>query len=151
MSEHTATIRWSHSDGDFLKGRYTREHTWTFDGGITVAASASPSAVPKPYSNDAHVDPEEAFVASIASCHMLTFLFLAMKAGFQVTRYEDEAVGTMTKNEKGIYWVSAVVLSPRIIYGGDKRPSSEEESRLHHGAHEQCFISNSIKTDVTVR
>jgi organic hydroperoxide reductase OsmC/OhrA len=151
MSEHRATIRWAHGDGDFLKGRYTREHTWSFDGGITVDASASPSAVPKPYSNEAHVDPEEAFVAAISSCHMLTFLYLAMKAGFQVTRYEDMAVGTMTKNEKGIYWVSVVVLSPKIVYTGEKRPSAEEESRLHHGAHDQCFISNSIKTEVTVR
>jgi organic hydroperoxide reductase OsmC/OhrA len=151
MSEHKATIRWAHGDGDFLKGRYTREHTWSFDGGITVDASASPSAVPKPYSNEAHVDPEEAFVAAISSCHMLTFLYLAMKAGFQVARYEDVAVGTMTKNEKGIYWVNAVVLSPKIVYTGEKRPSAEEESRLHHGAHDQCFISNSIKTEVTVR
>jgi organic hydroperoxide reductase OsmC/OhrA len=151
MSEHRATIRWAHADGDFLKGRYTREHTWTFDGGVTVAASASPSAVPKPYSNAAHVDPEEAFVASIASCHMLTFLFVAMKAGFEVAHYEDEAVGTMTKNEKGIYWVNAVVLSPKIVYTGEKRPSAEEESRLHHAAHDGCFISNSIKTEVTVR
>ena len=151
MSEHTATIRWTHTEGDFLKGRYSREHTWTFDGGLTVAASPSPSAVPKPYSNEANVDPEEAFVASIASCHMLTFLFLAMKAGFQVASYEDEAVGRMTKNERGIPWVSSVVLKPRIVYGGERRPSAEDESRLHHAAHDQCFISNSVKTEVTVQ
>src|SRR5207244_7707110 len=82
MSEHKATIRWTFEGGDFLKGRYSREHTWTFDGGLTIAASPSPAAVPKPFSNDANVDPEEAFVASIASCHMLTYLFLASKAGF---------------------------------------------------------------------
>ena len=150
MSEHTATIRWTHTAGDFLKGRYSREHTWTFDGGLTVPASASPSNVRKPYSNEANVDPEEAFVASIASCHMLTFLFLAMKAGFEVASYEDDAVGTMTTNERNIPWVSLVTLQPRIVYGA-RRPSPEEESRLHHGAHEQCFIANSVKTEVTVR
>ena len=151
MSQHTATIRWTHTGGDFLKGRYTREHTWAFDGGVTVPASASPSNVPKPYSNEAHVDPEEAFVAAIASCHMLTFLFLAMKAGFEVASYEDHAVGTMTKNERGIPWVSSVVLSPAIVYAGERRPSPEELSRLHHAAHEGCFIANSVRTDITVR
>ena len=151
MSEHRATIRWAHTEGDFLKGRYSREHTWTFDGGLMVPASPSPSAVPKPYCNEANVDPEEAFVASLSSCHMLTYLFLAMKAGFQVVSYEDEAVGTMTKNERGIFWVSSVVLNPRIVYGGDKRPTHEDESRLHHAAHDQCFISNSVKTEVTVQ
>ena len=150
MSEHRATIRWAHTEGDFLKGRYSREHTWTFDGGLTVPASPSPSAVPKPYCNEANVDPEEAFVASIASCHMLTFLFVAMKEGFHVARYEDEAVGTMTKNERGIPWVSSVVLNPRIVYSGEKRPSSDELTRLHHAAHDQCFIANSVKTEITV-
>jgi organic hydroperoxide reductase OsmC/OhrA len=151
MSEHKATIRWTHTSGEFLKGRYTREHTWSFDGGVTVPASASPSNVPKPYANEAGVDPEEAFVASLSSCHMLTFLFLAMKAGFEVASYEDEAVGTMTKNDKGLQWVSSVMLKPRIVYAGDRRPSAEDESRLHHGAHEQCFIANSVKTEITVQ
>ena len=150
MSQHRATIRWAHTEGDFLKGRYSREHTWSFDGGLTVPASPSPSAVPKPYSNEANVDPEEAFVASIASCHMLTFLYVAMKAGFQVASYEDDAVGTMSRNERGIFWVSSVALTPTIVYGGDRRPTGDEESRLHHAAHDQCFISNSVKTEVTV-
>ena len=150
MSEHKATIRWTHAGEDFLKGRYSREHSWAFDGGITVLASPSPSAVPKPYSNEKYVDPEEAFVASIASCHMLTFLFVAMKAGFEVTSYEDEAVGTMTRNERGVYWVSSVVLNPTIVYGGGRQPSDEELSRLHEAAHDQCFIANSVKTDVSV-
>ena len=96
MADHRATIRWVYAGGDFLKGRYSREHTWTFDGGVTVPASPSPSVVPKPYSNESNVDPEEAFVAAIASCHMLTFLFVAAKAGIRIERYEDEAVGTMT-------------------------------------------------------
>src|SRR5918996_2514563 len=150
MSEHKATIQWMHTTGDFLKGRYSREHSWSFDGGVTVPASASPSNVPKPYSNEAHVDPEEAFVAAIASCHMLSFLFLAMKAGFEVSSYLDEAVGTMTKNERGVPWVSSVVLTPRIVYTGEKRPSDEEQSHLHHAAHEQCFIANSVRTDIAI-
>ena len=149
MSEHKATVRWTLSQGDFLKGTYSREHTWTFDGGITVAASSSPAAVRVPLSNPANVDPEEAFVASLSSCHMLTYLFIASKKGFEVSSYEDEAVGVMTKNEKGIPWVSAVTLHPRIIYGS-KTPTAEEESQMHHAAHEGCFIANSVKTEVTV-
>jgi organic hydroperoxide reductase OsmC/OhrA len=151
MSEHHATIRWAHSGGDFLKGMYSREHTWTFDGGATVAASPSPAVVPKPYSNEACVDPEEAFVASIASCHMLTFLYVAAKAGIQIERYDDDAVGTMTKNEHGVPWVGTVVLKPRITYGGAKLPAQADVDRLHHTAHEQCFIANSVKTTIVVQ
>src|SRR5258706_14341889 len=109
MSEHKATIRWQRASPDFLKGRYSREHTWTFDGGVTVSASASPSVVPVPWSNPAAVDPEEGYVASISSCHMLTFVYLAQKAGFLVDSYEDDAVGVMTKSEPGATtWVSLV-------------------------------------------
>jgi organic hydroperoxide reductase OsmC/OhrA len=151
MSEHKAIIRWTFAGGDFLKGRYSREHTWTFDGGVIVPASSSPAAVPKPFSNEANVDPEEAFVASLASCHMLTYLFLASKAGFEIASYEDQAIGTMTKNERGVAWVSRVVLQPRISYQGEKRPSGADEDRLHHSAHEQCFIANSVKTEITVQ
>jgi organic hydroperoxide reductase OsmC/OhrA len=150
MSKHKATIRWIFSEGDFLKGKYSREHTWGFDGGATIAASPSPSVVPVPYSNPAMVDPEEAYVASIASCHMLTFLFLASRQGFQIERYEDEAVGSMTKNERGVPWVSQVILRPRIEYTGEKRPTAEQEHQLHHAAHEQCFIAASVKTDIRV-
>src|SRR4249920_3134232 len=113
MSEHRAMVRWTFAGGDFLKGRYSREHAWTFDGGLTVPASSSPAAVPKPYSNEANLDPEEAFVASITSC-------------------EDDAVGSLTKNERGVPWVSAIVLRPRLVYGGDKRPTAADEDRLHH-------------------
>jgi organic hydroperoxide reductase OsmC/OhrA len=149
MSEHTVRVSWTHSRGDFLKGKYSREHTWTFDGGVVVPASPSPSAVPVPWSNPAHVDPEEAFVASIASCHMLTFLYVAFKSGVEVTSYEDSAVGRMTRGENGVPWVSSVRLQPRITYAGPA-PSPEELQRLHHEAHEQCFISNSVKTEITV-
>jgi organic hydroperoxide reductase OsmC/OhrA len=150
MSEHKATIKWAFSQGDFLKGTYSREHTWTFDGGLTVPASSSPAAVRIPFSNPSNVDPEEAFVAALSSCHMLTYLYIASRKGFDVTSYEDEAVGLMTKNDKGIPWVSVVTLRPRIMYGGSKTPTAEELGQMHHAAHEQCFISNSVKTDVKV-
>lgn len=150
MSEHKATISWKRNGADFLKGQYSREHTWAFDGGVIVPASSSPSVVPAPYSNAAHVDPEEAYVAAISSCHMLTFIYLASRQGFQVDSYDDEAIGAMTKNERKVPWISSVTLNPRIVYGGAKQPTPEEEAHLHHAAHEQCFIANSIKTEVTV-
>jgi organic hydroperoxide reductase OsmC/OhrA len=150
MSEHKARIEWKHSQGDFLKGTYSREHTWTFDGGMTVAASSSPAAVRIPFSNPANVDPEEAFVASLSSCHMLTYLYVASRKGFEISTYEDDAVGLMTRNERGVPWISSVTLHPRITYAGAKRPTAEEEGRMHHDAHDQCFIANSVKTDVKV-
>jgi len=150
MSTHTATIKWSRGSDDFLRGKYSREHTWTFDGGLTIPASPSPSVVPAPYSNPANVDPEEAFVAAISSCHMLTYLYLAYRQGFQIDTYRDEAVGTIAKNENGIPWINTVILKPQISYSGDKLPTREDETILHHQAHEQCFIANSIKTQVTV-
>jgi organic hydroperoxide reductase OsmC/OhrA len=143
MSEHKATVKWTHSQGDFLKGTYSREHTWTFDGGLTIPASPSPSAVRVPFSNPANV-------ASISSCHMLTFLWVASRKGFEVLNYEDDAVGVMTKNERGMFWVSSVVLHPRITYSAAKTPSQGEVEQLHHDAHEQCFIANSVKTDIKV-
>ena len=150
MSEYRATIKWQRTSPDFLKGRYSREHTWNFDGGVTVPASASPHVVPAPWSNPACVDPEEAFVAAISSCHMLTFLFLASKQGFQIDRYEDEAVGTMTKNEQGVPWMSAVMLHPKIVFSGEKIPTAAEQEHLHHLSHEQCYIANSVKIEIKV-
>jgi organic hydroperoxide reductase OsmC/OhrA len=150
MSNHKATISWKRTSDEFLKGKYSREHTWTFDGGAVVQASPSPSVVPAPYSNAAHVDPEEAYVASLSSCHMLTFLYLAGRKGFQVDSYDDEAVGVITKNERKLPWVSTVTLNPRIVFGGAKLPTREEEAHLHHESHDQCFIANSVKTEVIV-
>jgi organic hydroperoxide reductase OsmC/OhrA len=150
MAQHTATISWKRTGADFLRGHYSREHTWTFDGGLVVPASPSPSNVRAPFSNPANVDPEEAFVASISSCHMLTFLFLAYQQGFQVDSYDDQAVGLMGITEKGVPWVSEVTLHPRIVYSGDTTPTASEAAHLHHLAHEQCFIANSIKTEVSV-
>jgi organic hydroperoxide reductase OsmC/OhrA len=134
---------------DFLKLKYSREHLWEFDGGATVAASSSPSVVPVPFSNPANVDPEESFIAAVSSCHMLWFLSLAAAGGFVVESYLDAAEGLMSKNEKGALWISEITLNPQIDYG-PRRSSADEERRLHHEAHEQCFIANSIKTLVRV-
>ena len=117
MTCYTATIRWRHDGNDFGRGKYSRAHTWTFDGGVEVPASASPHVVPAPMSDAHGVEPEEAFVAAISSCHMLTFLHVARLAGFAIAAYADDAVGTMTKNEHGKSWVSKVVLTPRIASG----------------------------------
>ncbi len=148
--QYKATIDWKLSGPDFAKGQYSREHIWIFDGGFTIAASPSPTIVPVPWSNPANVDPEEAFVAAIASCHMLTFLWLASREGFTVVSYVDEAVGVMTKNERGALWVSSVVLSPQVVWNGGRIPTAEEIAALHHRAHEECFIANSVKTDIRV-
>jgi organic hydroperoxide reductase OsmC/OhrA len=150
MAEHRAHIRWAYTGGEFAKGRYSREHSWTFDGGVTVPASPSPSIVPAPFSNPASVDPEEAYVAAIASCHMLSFLYVASRAGIEVLRYDDEAVGHMTRNERGALWVSSVELRPRVVYAPGTAPSAEREAELHHRAHDECFIANSVRTDIRV-
>ena len=150
MAQHKAKIEWKCTTPDFRLGKYTREHTWSFDGGVSVPASAAPAVVPAPWSNPANVDPEEAFVASISSCHMLTFLHVARLAGFQIESYADEAVGEMAKNERGIFWIATVILNPKVTYAGDKRPSAAEEAELHHKAHDGCFVSQSVKTDVKV-
>jgi organic hydroperoxide reductase OsmC/OhrA len=150
MSQHKATVSWKCDSETFLQGKFSRAHDWSFDGGQVVPASASPAVVPAPFSSAAAVDPEEAYVASISSCHMLTFLWEAKKAGFRVDAYSDEAVGDMTKNERGVLWLSKVTLHPRITYGGDKRPTPAEEAELHHKAHDGCFIAQSVKTDIVV-
>jgi len=149
MHTHRASLHWTLTGPDFAKGQYSREHTWTFDGGVTVAASPSPSVVPAPWSNPAHVDPEEAFVAAVASCHFLTFVWLVSRAGFVCESYADEAEGVMAKNERGIPWVSRITLRPQITWRG-VAPDAAKLAQLHHQAHEQCFIAQSIKTDVVV-
>jgi organic hydroperoxide reductase OsmC/OhrA len=144
-------IEWRLPTGaNFLKGKYSRAHTWSFDGGVTVPASSAPSSVPLPWSDPNRVDPEEAFVAAVSSCHMLTYLWLAYRAGFQVEQYRDEAVGVMSPGENGVLRVGTITLRPDILYAGPDRPTAAEEEQLHHHAHEQCFIANSINTVVTV-
>jgi organic hydroperoxide reductase OsmC/OhrA len=148
--EYTATIRWAREGENFSDGRYSRGHMWSFDGGVEVPASASPTVVPLPFSRDDAVDPEEAFVAAISSCHMLTFLAIAAKKRFTVDRYEDRAVGIMTKNRNGKLFVSKVTLDPSIAFSGDRRPNEKEIVDLHHLSHRECFIANSVLTEVVV-
>jgi organic hydroperoxide reductase OsmC/OhrA len=147
---YKATIIWKRGEGDFAKGRFSRAHTWRFDGGIELPASASPAVVPLPLSVEAAVDPEEAFVASLSSCHMLTFVDLARRAGFVVDSYEDTAEGIMERLEAGRWWISRVTLKPRIVFSGEKKPDEIDLSDLHHKAHEACFIANTVKTEVLV-
>ncbi len=149
--EYRATVKWQRGDAAFTDQRYSRAHSWSFDGGITVPASSSPLSVRLPYSVAEAVDPEEVFVAAIASCHMLTFLYVAAKQGFVIDRYEDQAVGEMTRNEKGRLWVSKVTLAPSIVFAGAKHPTPEQLDELHHLAHEECYIANSVKSEVVVQ
>ncbi|TLD69892.1 OsmC family peroxiredoxin [Phragmitibacter flavus] len=150
MAQHRVSIKWVNEGPDFLRRLYSREHTWHFDGGAVVAASPSPLVVPAPWSNAENVDPEEAFVASVASCHMLWFLHVAVDAGWLVTSYEDAAIGTMVKDANGKLWISRIVLRPKIVWGGPRVPDAGEVHALHHRAHKECFIANSIKTEVVV-
>ena len=151
MSTYTAIIAWkSDSPETFSKNQYTRGHEWSFDGGVTVPASSSPHAVRLPWSVEAAVDPEEALVAAVSSCHMLSFLYLAAKAGFNAESYTDEAVGEMT-NDNGKQWLSKITLDPQIVWTGDKLPTHEDLEHLHHEAHEICYIANSIKSEVIVK
>ena len=151
MSIYTAKITWkSDSPETFTKNRYTRGHEWEFDGGVTVPASSSPQVVPR-FSVEAAVDPEEALVASAASCHMLTFLWLAANAGFNIESYEDNAEGLMATTDTGKQWISTITLDPQIVWTGDKVPTAAELAALHHEAHEVCYIANSIKSDVVVK
>lgn len=150
MSEHRASLHWQLTEGEFARGKFSRAHTWSFDGGVTVPASATPAVVREPYSDPHAVDPEEAFVASLSSCHMLTFLHVASKAGFVVTRYEDDAVGVLAKNTQGAHWMSEVTLRPRVTYAEGAAPSPAQEADLHRRAHEGCFIANSVKSEVRI-
>jgi len=148
---YSAIVEWRRQEGEaFTDNRYGRGHSWSFDGGVTVPASSAPSSVRLPCSRADAVDPEEAFVAALSSCHMLTFLYLAAKAGFIVESYRDEASGEMTPNENGKLWVSSVTLAPAIAFGGARAPSPSEMEELHHAAHDECYIANSVKTAVTI-
>jgi len=149
--EYKAVIAWKRDAGEaFTDLKFSRAHQWSFDGGITVPGSSSPLSVRLPYSRAEAVDPEEALVAALASCHMLTFLYLAAKAGYVVDAYADEAVGIMTKNARGKLFVSKVALRPRITFSGDQQPSAAALGELHHHAHEECYIANSVLTEVVV-
>jgi len=147
--QYTAEILWERGDQTFTDNRYSRRHTIRLDGGLEVAGSSSPLVVPLPYSDPAAMDPEEAFVASLSSCHMLWFFSIAVRAGFCVDRYADHAVGVMAANEKRKFWVSRVTLRPAVTFSG-RQPTAAELADMHHQAHEECFIANSVKTEVVV-
>jgi organic hydroperoxide reductase OsmC/OhrA len=146
MSEYKVTLKWERGGAEFSYQKYPRDHTWAFDGGSVITATAAPAYL----GNPAYVNPEEAFVASLSSCHMLTFLAIACKQKFVLDSYEDEAVGHMEKNADGKLAITRVELRPRIKWGGDRRPSAEELDKMHHAAHENCFIANSVRTEVMV-
>lgn len=142
-------VSWERAGAEFTDGRYSRGHRWSFDGGAEVPASASPHVVPEPLSIATAVDPEEAFVASLASCHLLWFLSIARERGFVVDDYRDEAVGVLGKGADGRLAMTTLTLRPRVAFGGARAPSVQEHERLHHEAHERCFLASSVKTTVT--
>ena len=152
LCQHTATVTWQlqAASPEFIGGQYSREHRWQFDGGVTVPASPSPHVVPAPWSNESGVDPEESFVAAICSCHLLTFLWLASQKKFVVTSYADTAIGFMTRNDEGVPWVSRVELHPQITWDNSYQPTAEQLAALHHEAHQQCYIANSVRTEIVV-
>lgn len=151
MAIYTSTVTWRRSDSeDFTDNKYSRRHEWEFDGGAVVPASSSPHIVPLPYSDEAGVDPEEAFVAALSSCDMLFFLSFAAQRGFCVDSYVDVASGLMEKNESGQMAMTRVTLKPNIAFPGERHPRAEEVDALHHKSHDACFIANSVKTEVVV-
>lgn len=150
MSNYLATVRWQRDGADFPNKKYSRAHCWIFDGGSLINASASPHIVPEPYSKPEHVDPEEAFVASLSSCHMLFFLDLASQAGLIVDSYEDQALGVLEKNADGKYAITRVELRPKVEFVDNQSPTMEQIESLHHRSHELCFIANSVNSAVTV-
>ena len=150
MHRYEAKITWNRNGATFTDNRYSRGHEWAFDGGIKVPASSSPAAVRTPFSVAEAIDPEEALVAAASSCHMLSFLYLAAKQGFVVESYVDEAFGVMEKNEKGKQAITRITLRPKIQFSLERPPSPAELESLHHTAHEDCYIANSIKCVVVV-
>ena len=148
MHEYIASIEWSRGDQDFLDNRYSRRHLITFDGGVAMPGSSSPSVVPIPMSDETAVDPEEAFVASLSSCHMLWFLGIAASRGYRVDRYLDHAVGIMGRNAQGKVAMLTVTLRPDVRFSGDLMPDRAALDAMHHKAHAQCFIANSVLTEV---
>lgn len=146
MSEHRVNVQWARDKDDFSFETYNRDHTWTFEGGTEIKASAAPGF----QGNPDCVDPEEAFVGALASCHMLTFLAIAAKKRLTVDSYEDNAVGILEKNTEGRLAVTRATLRPRVAWGGDKTPTPEEIGKMHEKAHHACFIANSVLTEVSI-
>lgn len=149
MSEHQAEITWLRKGDKFTDQKYSREHIWKFDGGIEISASASPSIVPLPYSSEQCVDPEEAFIASISSCHMLFFLSIAAKKGFIVNSYKDRALGILSKVDNKLC-ITTVKLNPVVVFEGENQPDFNSLTDIHRESHEKCFIANSVKTNIEI-
>jgi len=151
MSEYFAKIYWRRgNDEKYIDNQYSRGHEWQFDGGVTVPASSSPHVVPLPYSVEANVDPEEAFIASLSSCHMLFFLSIAAKRKYVVDKYVDNAVGIMAKDNENKLSMTRVTLRPEVEFSGERQPTSKQLEKIHHQAHEFCFIANSVKTEILI-
>lgn len=148
--KYVAAVSWERNGEPFTDNRYSRVHAWKFDCGLTLSASASPQVVPPPMSSASAVDPEEALVAAASSCHLLSFLYVAAREGYIVDSYSDEAYGLLERVERRKMAVTRIVLRPRIAFSGEKQPTPEELSHLHHLAHEECYIANSLKTEITV-
>ena len=150
MQQFEARLAWVRGAQNFADQRYSRAHTWLFDGGAQVAASSSPLSVPLPMSDPSAVDPEEALVAAASSCHMLFFLSIAATRGLTVDSYRDHAVGTLERNAEGKLAMTKIVLRPDIVFSSEHQPDQAALDAIHHAAHERCYIANSIKADITV-
>jgi organic hydroperoxide reductase OsmC/OhrA len=148
--QYSAEIIWQRGDAVFSDNRYSRRHLWRFDGGQEVPASSAPQSVPVPMSDPSAVDPEEAFIASLSSCHMLWFLAIAGKRKFRVDRYRDQASGILEKNPAGKLWMSVVTLHPEVQFSGDLLPTPQQIEDMHHSAHAECYIANSVSSQVRV-
>ncbi len=151
MATYEATVKWERGkDEAFTDQRYSRRHRWLFDGGAEVVASSSPHSVRVPFSDPAAVDPEEALVAALASCHMLFFLWFAARRGFSVASYADKPAGEMGREPSGKEWIRRITLKPEIVFDGDKRPTEAEVDEMHHLSHEACYIANSVKSEIVI-
>lgn len=150
MHQYVAATVWQRGDQQFVDNKYSRGHEMIFDGGVRVQASSSPLSVPEPMSIAANVDPEEMLVAAASSCHLLVFLYVAYKAGFIVDTYQDQAVGLMEKNAAGKLAITRITLRPKIVFSGARQPTAAELDALHHAAHDDCYIANSIKAEIVV-
>jgi organic hydroperoxide reductase OsmC/OhrA len=150
MAEYSAEVIWQRGEAAFTDNRYSRAHRWRFDGGLEIPASSSPHSVPLPLSDAAAIDPEEALIAALSSCHMLWFLAIAAKRKFRVDRYRDLATGVLAKNAAGKWWVSVVTLKPEVQFSGELLPTREQIAAMHESAHAECYIANSVSTQINI-
>ena len=150
MAQYSAEVIWERGAAVFTDNRYSRRHRWRFDGGLEVAGSSSPNSVPVPMSDAAAVDPEEAFIAALSSCHMLWFLAIAGKRKFRIDRYHDQATAVLEKNAGGKWFVSVVTLHPEVQFSGELLPTAPQIEDMHHAAHAECYIANSVSSQVRI-